>query len=508
MNVVLRIAPGTGAVDPEALFGTCFVNRRPGWRGFGLSIAAHAVVVYLGAAYAAFVATHPAPHEQPVDLASARILELDIARMRPYIPQQIQAPPKQAPPNTPKPGAPGAARVQPVLPQAPALEDNYAPAPRVARRFNAPQPVQPAKLPEAPETLIQLDLPQPKVEAQLQLPNALTLTNSPLRKLPRPVIRPPELPNREIPAQVILEADAPRIQAAAGELPIAAALTERAALPVMPASKSPVAGTGANPAEAATGNFKTQEAPVLVAAPNQPAPPRAAVVVPPTSQAAPGGSNGTDPAGGSRAAPQASAGAGAGSGKTETAGAAVGGASSQQGNLPIAPPRPQAALPQPVRVTLPRDGKYEVTVTQNAGIVPGSADFLSGRPVYSVYIHAGDKRDWILQYCLPATSPAPPRRSSTVVSLGPSPAPLAAPFAFVMLRPAVAFAAPDIRYAMVHGFVNENGRLEKLAEVGDRAIKNMQEVMDALAGWEFRPASKDGVAAAVEILLCIPNTAI
>jgi len=273
-----------------------------------------------------------------------------------------------------------------------------------------------------------------------------------------------------------------------------------------------VAGTGTNLAEAATGNFKTQEAPVLVALPNQPAPPTAAVVVPSTSQAAPGGSNGADAAGGSRAAPQASAGAGAGSSPTQTPGAAVGGKSSEpSGNLPTlpTPPRPPAALPQPVRVTLPHDGKYEVTVTQNAGIVPGSAYFLSGRPVYSVYIHAGDKRDWILQYCLPAGSqPAPPRRASTVVTLGPSPAPLAAPFAFVMLRPAVAFAAPDIRYAMVHGFVNENGRLEKLAEVGDRAIKNMQEVMDALAGWEFRPATKDGVAAAVEILLCIPNTAI
>jgi hypothetical protein len=152
---------------------------------------------------------------------------------------------------------------------------------------------------------------------------------------------------------------------------------------------------------------------------------------------------------------------------------------------------------------MPRDGNYEVVVTQNAGVVAGSADFLRGRPVYSVYLHAGDKKDWILQYCLPEAGEAP-QRNSVVIRLS-DPAPVGAPYAVVMLRPAVNFAAPDVRYAMVHGFINADGRLEQLSEVGDRALRNLPELLQALAGWEFRPATKDGVPISVEILLCIPN---
>ena len=132
---------------------------------------------------------------------------------------------------------------------------------------------------------------------------------------------------------------------------------------------------------------------------------------------------------------------------------------------------------------MPRNGNYEVVVTQNAGVIPGSADFLRGRPVYSVYLHAGDKKDWILQYCLPASDEAP-RKNSVVVLLGDL-APVGGPYAVVMLRPAVTFAAPDIRYAMVHGFINTDGHFEQLNEVGDRALKNMAELLQALAGWEF-----------------------
>ena len=167
-------------------------------------------------------------------------------------------------------------------------------------------------------------------------------------------------------------------------------------------------------------------------------------------------------------------------------------------------PRPPSSQPEgTARIEMPRNGNYEVVVTQNAGVIPGSADFLRGRPVYSVYLHAGDKKDWILQYCLPASDEAP-RKNSVVIRLGDA-APVGGPYAVVMLRPAVTFAAPDIRYAMVHGFINTDGHFEQLNEVGDRALRNMPELLQALAGWEFRPATKDGVPIMVEVLLCIPN---
>jgi hypothetical protein len=153
---------------------------------------------------------------------------------------------------------------------------------------------------------------------------------------------------------------------------------------------------------------------------------------------------------------------------------------------------------------MPKNGTYEVVVTQNSGVVAGSEDFMRGRPVYSVYLRAGAKRDWILQYCLPPGTQAPVR-NGTVVNLG-APEVLGAPYAYTMLRPALTFAAPDVRYAMIHGFINKDGHFEQLNEVGDRALKNLPELMQALAGWEFRPATKDGMPVAVEILLCIPNS--
>jgi hypothetical protein len=167
-------------------------------------------------------------------------------------------------------------------------------------------------------------------------------------------------------------------------------------------------------------------------------------------------------------------------------------------------PRPSSSQPPgTARIEMPRNGNYEVVVTQNAGVIPGSAEFLRGRPVYSVYLHAGDKKDWILQYCLPASDEAP-RKNSVVIRLS-DPAQVGGPYAVVMLRPAVTFAAPDIRYAMVHGFINKDGHFEQLSEVGDRALKNMPELLQALAAWEFRPATKDGAPVMVEVLLCIPN---
>jgi hypothetical protein len=155
------------------------------------------------------------------------------------------------------------------------------------------------------------------------------------------------------------------------------------------------------------------------------------------------------------------------------------------------------------RVVLPRDGKYDVVITQNAGIVASTASFLSARPVYSVYVRVGQKGDWILQYCFPVSQQQPPPRRSSVVQLSKA-APLAGPYAFLLLRPSVTFkqASP---YAYIHGIINAEGRFEKLQEVGGHFIENVADVLDALAGWEFRPATRDGQPTAVEVLLCIPN---
>jgi hypothetical protein len=82
--------------------------------------------------------------------------------------------------------------------------------------------------------------------------------------------------------------------------------------------------------------------------------------------------------------------------------------------------------------------------------------------------------------------------------------PLSAPFAFVIIRPNVRFRG-GARYGFVHAFVNAEGRFDRMTEVGQPAIENIDVVLESLQQWEFRPAAKDGAPALVEVLLCIPN---
>ena len=161
-----------------------------------------------------------------------------------------------------------------------------------------------------------------------------------------------------------------------------------------------------------------------------------------------------------------------------------------------------ASAPSAARVVRPIEGNYEVAIVQSSGSVPGSSGLLNGRPVYSVYISVGDGKEWILQYCLPADEKQRSARSQ-VVQLG-GVTPLSAPYAFVILRPNVRFRSGS-RYGFVHAYVSAAGRFDRMTEVGEPAIENIEAVLESLQQWEFRPAAKDGAPAIVEVLLCIPN---
>ena len=489
--------------------------RRFPLRSVVVSAAAHLGVGYLLVAYSSFLATHP--NQKPPDLNTARILELNINDLAPYIPRpQIQAP-KPVPVHAPPRPAP-----KPQVPQltAPAIRTpavNPLPAAGEVRQY-IPPPVQVSDAPKvarAPETLIQLDVPKPELQTQLQVPDAVVLTNSPRRFLPRPVIRPPDLPNKDLP-QVVVAMDLPKIQDAKGDLPVAQLLTDHTALPVRAASRAPVSGTAPAAAEVSTtGNPKSVEAPALVSLPDNPIPAHAAVVVPPAVQV---GSRGNDNTQTQKSPASPAGGGGAGTGQNSqaannvnprppepsaasttsaTSTAAAGAPSPRPGTAPI----PAAALPEVAQIHLPHDGNYSVVISEKSALVPGSADFLRGRPVYSVYLQVGLKRAWILQYCLPGEAGPPQRNSMMVVSA--KPVPLSAPYAYTMLRPVLQFAGPG--YSMIHGMINEKGKFEQLQQVGDPNLKNATELIQVLSGWEFRPATKDGVPVAVEILLCIPS---
>ncbi|MGD0013460.1 MAG: energy transducer TonB [Bryobacteraceae bacterium] len=168
------------------------------------------------------------------------------------------------------------------------------------------------------------------------------------------------------------------------------------------------------------------------------------------------------------------------------------------------PPRLAGALAAAAatRIAHPTGGVFDVVV-QSSGQdgAPESAGVLSGRPVYSVYVHAGAPKDWTLQYCIPAGEDQSAEVSGPIVRLG-NPAPLRAPFPTVTLRPPV--HRPPGSYVMVHGFVSPAGRFQNLRVLGAVPARDADLVLAVLEQWEFRPAMRQGQPVRVEILLAIP----
>src|SRR5579884_777034 len=156
-------------------------------------------------------------------------------------------------------------------------------------------------------------------------------------------------------------------------------------------------------------------------------------------------------------------------------------------------------LPGVTRITLPKEGKFGVVVQGSATAqkYPQSAGALSGKIVYTVYLRVGLRKNWILQYCLPANADASPRIAGTRT-------PLEAPWPFLIMRPD-SLGSDDPDYVMVHGMITAAGHFDQLAMVFPDELERRELLMSSLKLWAFRPASRDGVNTSVEVLLIIPR---
>ena len=108
--------------------------------------------------------------------------------------------------------------------------------------------------------------------------------------------------------------------------------------------------------------------------------------------------------------------------------------------------------PTIVHITLPKDGKFGVVVVGSslAEDYPETVHLWSGRLAYTVYLHVGVTKNWILQYCLPRVQEA----ASTGSAGRPD-----APWPYDITRPSID-ADANADAIMVHGFVNALGRFE------------------------------------------------
>jgi len=148
-------------------------------------------------------------------------------------------------------------------------------------------------------------------------------------------------------------------------------------------------------------------------------------------------------------------------------------------------------------------GNFDAVVVQSSPVdqYPESRGLLSGRPIYSVYVPMGTARDWTLFFCVPGEKAA--SGNGPVVVLAPLGAPVKAPYPTKLIKPMISLPSYE-KYVLVHGMVNKDGHFESLRLVRPIKPETDQALLTALAGWEFRAATRDGVAIAVEFLLSIP----
>jgi hypothetical protein len=150
------------------------------------------------------------------------------------------------------------------------------------------------------------------------------------------------------------------------------------------------------------------------------------------------------------------------------------------------------------RMTRPRDGHFGVVVVGDAVAeeYPEAAGIWADRLAYTVYLHVGAAKNWILQYCLPRTAQAAGN------TLRPD-----APWPYLIVTPHLSPGDYDADALLVHGFIDAAGHFQQLAVVFPTQFAQSKFVLAALQQWQFRPASQNGQSAAVEVLLIIPQDA-
>lgn len=190
--------------------------------------------------------------------------------------------------------------------------------------------------------------------------------------------------------------------------------------------------------------------------------------------------------------------AGNGAGNVATANGVAGqdganaGAGERAGNNAGSNSKPAVA-----HITLPKDGRFDVVVVGSSPTedYPETLDLWSGRLAYTVYLHVGTAKNWILQYSLPRAKEAMP--SGNIARTD-------APWPYEIMRPSID-ADSNTDAIMVHGFVNTAGRFERLAVIFPTELAETQFLLHTLQQWQFRPAMQNGLATLVEVLLIIPD---
>lgn len=210
-----------------------------------------------------------------------------------------------------------------------------------------------------------------------------------------------------------------------------------------------------------------------------------------TAQA--GNGNPADTADASKASPEA----GGKGGKTETAAAAAN--RNAEKTAPVQGSESgTSGQPSTVTIELPKGGEFGAVVVGSSLVdrYPETAELWSGRMAYTVYLHVGLSKSWILQYSLTSADDA--AAGGDVVSLD-------APWPYTIVRPNISPDSIDADALMIRGIINQLGRFEGLSVVFPTDFTEGKFVLNALSQWQFRPATQNGQNVKVDVLLIIPE---
>jgi len=152
-------------------------------------------------------------------------------------------------------------------------------------------------------------------------------------------------------------------------------------------------------------------------------------------------------------------------------------------------------LPHTTRIARQREGQFGAVVVGSSlkEQYPEIGDVWSGRMAYTVYLPVGLAKSWVIQYSLSRGDKASAASH------------IEAPWPYSIVRPNIEPGSIDADALMIHGFVNEAGRFEALTVAFPPEFAQAKFVLNALAQWQFRPATENGQDVKVEVLLIIPE---
>ncbi|MGA2671599.1 MAG: hypothetical protein ABSE99_00110 [Terracidiphilus sp.] len=407
-------------------------------------------------------------------------------------------------------------------PERQSANGNFYPGPRPTARTHAAggQAAAPPRIPRelaqrtpAPQTLVQPDLP-PNLLLPQEIPVPAVLLWSAQKSAAKKIV--PPSPHEATAADAQPSLDPPNEETKLADTALSSSETAIEPQPLTPSTNTPVVVHGpALPQEPPETTSKSDEKPTPAAAMSLSDlhMPEGTITLPPANETA--AADAADPLSPGKSGKSSPAGSGDTAGKNSRSGAerSTDDAEKEPGSAGTATAldTPKAAAPPGTgagngnalsanRITLPKNGQFGAVVVGSSmeEQFPETAGLWSGRLAYTVYLHVGLAKSWILQYSL--------ARADDAAEAG-SIARLEAPWPYNIVRPNLSSDVVNADALMVHGFVNEAGRFEALTIAFPLDFAQAQFVLDALAQWQFRPAMQNGRVAKVEVLLIIPEDA-